>query len=582
MLRLIARVRRLQDGLLSVLGHDAASRPAVVSGMLHRDASEATAYWLQLVVSVGIATLGLVVGSAAVVIGAMLVAPLMGPIVGLAMGLAAGSPFLVLRTAGRIVLSVAVAVGGAAAITLMLPFHELNSEIAARTSPTLLDLITAAFCALIGVYASLRAANGADTATTAAGTSISISLVPPLCASGYGVGTMSWTIAGGAALLFLTNLVAIVVVGTVAFVAAGFARVNVMVLEHEELEHNGAGAPFARMMARRLSRVFESRWGSMLRLLMPFALLAAVYVPLRQALDEVAWQVRVRAAVRHAIDDEASRVVESRVRIDRHQVDLVMVVVGRTRDAEDMRKRIDAKIRAASGVVPRLEILAVPDAHAIAGIESSLLTSKGTAAPAPIAVPTPPSEELEAVRARVHSAIAAVWPEASAGEPAAIDLGTLGEGPVPIRIVHLGSALSADGAEAVRRAIEPALGREVRLVDVAVPQAPLTRDEGDLNFVAKLSSGVRATLDVPGLKLCVIRPTPGAPGRRTDGAEAAFEAAADRVLATHPRVTTRSGEAWSAHFVQGECVAPPSAPPSASWSAPPTAAPPAPELPQAE
>lgn len=161
----------------------------MVKDMLHRDPKEAMSYWLQLVVSVGIATLGLVVGSAAVVIGAMLVAPLMTPIVGLAMGLATGSPFLVLRSSGRVLLSVGVAVGGAALITVLLPFHELNAEIAGRTTPTVLDLLTAAFCALAGVYASLRP--GSDTATTAAGTSIGISLVPPLCASGYGLGTLA-------------------------------------------------------------------------------------------------------------------------------------------------------------------------------------------------------------------------------------------------------------------------------------------------------------------------------------------------------------------------------------------------------
>jgi uncharacterized membrane protein len=101
---------------------------------------------------------------------------------------------------------------------------------APSSDPSTDYLVTAAFCALAGVYASLRP--GSETATTAAGTSISISLVPPLCASGYGVGTAAGSVAGGAALLFLTNLVAI---------------------------------------------------------LMPFILLAAVYVPLRQALDEVAW-----------------------------------------------------------------------------------------------------------------------------------------------------------------------------------------------------------------------------------------------------------------------------------------------------
>src|SRR5689334_20594661 len=132
---------RLQDSLVRLLGNASEGRAPLVAGMLRRDAREAASYWLQLVVSIGIATLGLVVGSTAVVIGAMLVAPLMGPIVGLAMGLAAGSPFLVLRSAGRIGLSVLVAVGGAAAITLLLPFHEVNGEIAARASPTVLDLI---------------------------------------------------------------------------------------------------------------------------------------------------------------------------------------------------------------------------------------------------------------------------------------------------------------------------------------------------------------------------------------------------------------------------------------------------------
>jgi uncharacterized membrane protein len=102
----------------------------------------------------------------------------------------------------------------------------MNSEISARTSPTVLDLITASFCALAGVYASVRP--GSDTSTTAAGTAISVSLVPPLCASGYGIGTAAWPVAGGAALLFLTNLVAIVVVATSAFVASGFNRVDVV------------------------------------------------------------------------------------------------------------------------------------------------------------------------------------------------------------------------------------------------------------------------------------------------------------------------------------------------------------------
>jgi uncharacterized membrane protein len=143
----VLRFHNTQDRLVMLLGSSPANRQALVATMLHRDAREATSYWLQLLVSIGIATLGLVVGSTAVVIGAMLVAPLMGPIVHLAMGLAAGSPFLVLRSAGRIGGSVVTAMVGAALITVIVPYHELTAEIAARTAPTVLDLMTCAVSA---------------------------------------------------------------------------------------------------------------------------------------------------------------------------------------------------------------------------------------------------------------------------------------------------------------------------------------------------------------------------------------------------------------------------------------------------
>src|SRR5690606_8206767 len=104
-------------------------REPLVASMMRRDAREAISYWFQLIVAVGIATLGLVLGSTAVVIGGMLVAPLMGPIVHLGMGMATGSPYLVLRSGLRVSLSIAFAICSSALLTLLLPFHELNAEI---------------------------------------------------------------------------------------------------------------------------------------------------------------------------------------------------------------------------------------------------------------------------------------------------------------------------------------------------------------------------------------------------------------------------------------------------------------------
>lgn len=548
---------RAQDGLLKLLGSAPESRAHLVASMLRRDASEATSYWLQLVVSVGIATLGLVVGSAAVVIGAMLVAPLMVPIVGLAMGLASGSPFLVLRSAGRIAFSVVVVVGGAALITQLLPFRELNAEIAARTSPTVLDLITAAFCALIGVYAALRA--GADSASTAAGTSISISLVPPLCVSGYGVGTGAWSITWGASLLFLTNMVAIVVIGTMAFVAAGFNRVGIADLERDELQKDVQQAWLARTLTRRLSRLFASRLGPALRFLMPFVLLGAVYVPLRRALDEVAWQVRVRASVREILAREELPVVQSRIRVERREVEVVVVFLGRTEDAQHARERMDQAIRSASGVTPRLEVLAVPDANAIAGLESSLRAPRAVETVAPPPPPPTDDEQLEAARARIHEAVEDIWPRDGAGDPLAIRLDTT-ESAIDLHIVHFGAELSADTLETLRRALSETLVRDVIVRTSAVPATPLTRSDGDLRFVGAASAALRMTAEVDAISVCVVRPAPPGRGRREAPADVELTEALDQVLAEHPRVTTTTGGPWSVRFVVGPCVSPPALP----------------------
>jgi uncharacterized hydrophobic protein (TIGR00271 family) len=501
-------------------------------------------------VSVGIATLGLVVGSAAVIIGAMLVAPLMGPILALAMGLATGTPFLVLRALGRIVVSMIIAVGGAALITVLLPFHELNEEIAARTFPTVLDLLTAGFCALAGVYASLRP--GSDTATTAAGTSIGISLVPPLCASGYGVGTGSWSVASGAALLFLTNLVAIIFVGMLSFVAAGFNRVDAMGLERDALVSD-PHAPITAAIARRLAGLFESHAGPALRFLMPFVLLAAVYVPLRRALDEVAWQVRVRAAVQDVLRREPSKVVESRVRVERHEVDVLVVLVGKTKDAEAARARLDAEIRAVADVVPRIDVLAIPDATAFAGLESTLRASPERVQLSPALIARNPEAELAHAQAWIRSNVMSLWPSSAAGEPLAVNVGTGENGPLTVHVVHLGASLAPDALESLDRGLGATLEREVRVVDVAIPSAPLTRANGDLELVSVVTAGVRASAAIAEVSVCVTEPRPPLKGLRLAPRDEQLAELLAAVLGAHPRVKTMTGDEWRVHFVRGDC-----------------------------
>jgi uncharacterized hydrophobic protein (TIGR00271 family) len=542
------RSRGVQDRLLRLLGSRVEARADIIRGMLHRDANEAVSYWLQLSVSVGIATLGLVVGSSAVVIGAMLIAPLMGPIVALAMGLATGSPFLVLRSSGRVVLSVTLALGGAALITSLLPFHELNGEISGRTTPTVLDLLTAAFCALAGVYASLRP--GSDTTTTAAGTSIGISLVPPLCASGYGLGTLAWPVAGGAALLFLTNLVAIVAVGTVAFVAAGFNGVDVVQIERDVLA-DGADAPLARWFASRLLRLFESKLGPVLRFFMPFILLAAVYVPLRRALDEVAWEVRARKAVRDAVAREPRRVVESKSQVARHAIDLVVVLVGKSTEAEAARSRLSQRIERASGVTPSIEVLAVPDATAFAGLESTLLTPRPTAVASPR---TAPVAEALKTTTRFESALRQAWPSASAGALLSVSL-KAGEGDkLVLQATHWGRPLGAAAREVLENALSGSLEGPIAVESVAVNGQPITRLDGDLLFLARAAAAVSAARSAAGVGICLDRPDTDETKSLMAPNDKELARALDALLEAQPGLTTLSGKSFELRLTRGACV----------------------------
>lgn len=543
----------MQDRLVGLLGSSPEGRSRLLASSLERTPNEVTSYWLQLGVSIGIATLGLVVGSVAIIIGAMLVAPLMSPIIALALGLATGSPFLVMRSAARIALSVLVAIGGAALITVLLPFHELTSEIAARTSPTVLDLLAAGFCALAGVYASLRP--GSDTAATAAGTSIGISLVPPLCASGYGIGTAMWDVAGGAALLFLTNLVAIIFAGSISYLAAGFNRVDATRLEREELAKN-QNNPITGEIARRLAGLFESKAGPALRFFMPLALLAIVYLPLERALDEVAWQVRVRAAVSAALERLPHEVVQSRVHVERHEVDIRLVLLGKTPDAEASRVRLLAEVEKIAGVVPHIEILAIPDATAFAGLESTLQRARDPLPVPMLAQPPSASEQLESARALVRSNVTRLWPSISVGQPLVVEVGTAETGPLRVRVVHQGTALGKDGVESLGRSLSAALEREVRLVDAAIPSEPLSRSGGDLTLVGRVSAGIRTSAAIEEISVCVEDPRGSKKGRRISTRDRELGDALDEALQQHPRVTVLPGDDWGVRFVRGTCPSP--------------------------
>lgn len=524
------RLHAVQDALGNVLGCDSSARATLVETMMRRDARGSVAYWLQLVVAMGIATLGLVLSSSAVVIGAMLIAPLMGPIIALAMGLSVGSPLLVIRSSGRILFSVCVVVGGSAALTALLPFHELTPELAARTNPTVLDLITAAFCAVAGVYAALQPGT---TTVTAAGTSIGISLVPPLCASGYGLGLGNLGVAKGAALLFLANLVAIVLVGTLAFIVTGFSRVVISGIEANELSHEGS-APVARRLARVLADLFASPGGPLMRVLLPFALLGVVYVPLRRALDEVVWQVRARREVAAVLTSLPMPLVQSHLRVERSEIDLQLILLGDARDAARVSQQITERLHVAVGVEPHVNIAIVPDAKALARLAEAPLATASTKA---LLTVEPFDQALAGVQERARKALSSAWPERTAGAPLAVWIDASGDAAsLRLLVTHRVAQLDSGARETLSRALSASLGTDVRLVLQSLELGPWTEETHPTDLVERVQQAWERARLLPSAVLCIA--VPGA----SDGGAAKLSA---QVAELRARFAPASWVVWT-------------------------------------
>ena len=138
-----------------------------------------------LIFAIFIASLGLNINSTAVIIGAMLISPLMGPITG--MGLALGiNDFKLLKLSFKnYFLAALISVVTATLYFLISPFNEMQSELLARTSPTLYDVLIAFCGGAAGIVAICTKGKG----NVLPGVAIATALMPPLCTAGYGIAT---------------------------------------------------------------------------------------------------------------------------------------------------------------------------------------------------------------------------------------------------------------------------------------------------------------------------------------------------------------------------------------------------------
>jgi uncharacterized hydrophobic protein (TIGR00271 family) len=177
-----------------------------------------------LVLSVLIATGGVLADSTATVIGAMIVAPLMTPIMATGLSMVTGDQHHVARSLLLVAAGILTAVGISAVLGWLVPGSldiTANSQIQARISPRGVDLMVALASGAAGAFALSRKAVG----DALPGVAIAISLVPPLCVVGVCLSAGDLGAAGGAALLFSTNFVAILVAGGGFLALMGYGAV---------------------------------------------------------------------------------------------------------------------------------------------------------------------------------------------------------------------------------------------------------------------------------------------------------------------------------------------------------------------
>ncbi|TJY61982.1 DUF389 domain-containing protein [Sinimarinibacterium sp. CAU 1509] len=193
--------------------------------LLRENARVSPDFVILMLASSLLAGFGLVMNSAAVIIGAMVLAPLMAPIVSLSMGILRRDTRLLQQAGRTIAIGVALALSAAALLALITPLQRVTAEIDARLHPSLLDLAVAVISGIAAAYAYARE----SVIKSLPGVAIAVALVPPLAVAGIGLGWGDLRIFGGAALLFLTNLVGIAATAALTFLVLGYAPIHTAV-----------------------------------------------------------------------------------------------------------------------------------------------------------------------------------------------------------------------------------------------------------------------------------------------------------------------------------------------------------------
>jgi uncharacterized hydrophobic protein (TIGR00271 family) len=177
--------------------------PEIIDATIREGVSVTGANLWGLIGAIFIASIGLNVNSTAVIIGAMLISPLMGPIVGIGYGIGIKDLALIRLSLRNLGIFILISLLTATTYFLITPLNIAQSELLARTSPNLWDVLIAFVGGSLGMIGATRRQGS----NIVPGVAIATALMPPLCTAGFGLATGNWTYFGGAFYLFTINSV---------------------------------------------------------------------------------------------------------------------------------------------------------------------------------------------------------------------------------------------------------------------------------------------------------------------------------------------------------------------------------------
>lgn len=275
--------------------HDKADDDVIDSGIRSGIELRGATTWI-LMFAILIASIGLNINSPAVIIGAMLISPLMGPIVGIGYGIGIYDFALIRKSLANLGIAAGISLATSTLYFLLTPLDEAQSELLARTTPTLWDVLIALAGGLAGMIGMTRK----EKSNVIPGVAIATALMPPLCTAGYGLANRDWTVFGGAFYLFSINCV---------FITAA----AVIVIEYLRLPHR-----------KFVDQRVERRVKRALLLVVTVTALPSIYLAI-QLVDQEVFRSRARQFVRQQFAEQRAHVVDVRLSPRERRIELTLI-----------------------------------------------------------------------------------------------------------------------------------------------------------------------------------------------------------------------------------------------------------------